>query len=101
MRTINEGSDLDIEAIPTSEGVPALADTLSYRIDCLTTGKEVLGWTDLTPATSVAINVPGALNAIVDNNNRLERKQMVVKAVTGGKIANQTIDWEVRNIYGI
>lgn len=101
MKSVTEGSDLDVEATPTSGGIPTLAGAIDYRIDCITTGTQLLDWSSVTPQETVEINVPGSLNRIVSDDNTRERKQMVVRATTDGKVVNKTIDWEVQNIYGV
>lgn len=103
MRTINEGSAITVNAAPRDEdNLPVTPSSAQYRIDCLTTGVEVLGWTAIaSPTDSNDIDVPGTLNAIVSTNNPRERKQLVFQTVAGGETRNDTLDWEVRNIYGV
>lgn len=104
MRSVNEGSDLTIEAIPLDlDGVPFTPSAMRYRIDCLTTGHEVLGYTSIAiPSDSNTITVPGSLNAIINSSNQRERKQMVVETTgSSGSVRNDTVDWEVRNIFGV
>lgn len=76
--------------------------TVRYRIDCMSTRTELVGWTSATPGTSVSITVPAAANNIQDNANRFEHKQITVEADTG--LSTQAIGqrtWKTRNIYGI
>jgi hypothetical protein len=103
VESVNEGSELTIEAVPLNvEHMPVSPDSMRYRIDCLTTGKNILGYTDIpTPAELNVIVVPGSLNVIVQNNNPRERKQMTVETTSGTSVRNDTVDWEVRNIYGV
>lgn len=76
--------------------------TARYRIDCLTTGREVLGWTTLTPATSINISITGTDNAIIDASSITERKQITVEADAGlSTQSRNTAYYEVENIRGI
>lgn len=102
MIAVNEGSQIVIEAIPLdSDGIPITPSAMRYRIDCLTTGIEVLGWTDIaSPSETNTITIVGSLNAIIRNANPRERKQMVVETTADG-VRNDTVDWEVRNIFGV
>ena len=76
--------------------------TVRWRVDCLTTGREVVGWTSATPATSVTIPVPPAANTIQDDGNFLERKQLVVESDSGlSSQERQAVTWDVENIRGI
>ena len=73
-----------------------------WRVDCLTTGREVVGWTSATAAASITISVPPAANAIHDDANFLERRQLVVEADAGlSTQERQAVTWEVKNIRGI
>ena len=103
MITVNEGSQITVTASPRDENNLEIVPTaMRYRIDCLTTGKEVLGYTSIAaPAVENDIVVPGALNAIVYNSSPRERKQMTVETTSGTAVRNDTVDWEVRNIYGV
>ena len=103
MIQVNEGSDLAVEAIPLdNNGMPFTPTAMRYRIDCLTTGHNVLEYTDIAmPAESNIISVPGLLNAIIFDSNPRERKQMTVETTSGSAVRNDVVDWEVRNILGV
>lgn len=57
--------------------------TVDYRIDGLTTDTAITGWTSVTPATSVSISVTPTENRVINNRNRLERRQITVSANRG------------------
>jgi hypothetical protein len=57
--------------------------TARYRIDCLTTGNTVRGWTELTPADAISIVLDYTDNAILASQNRKERKQITAEIDTG------------------
>ena len=63
--------------------------TASYRIDCLTSGVEIKDWTSLTPAESIAIDITATENAIQNQGNRFEKKQITVAR-------NPDLDTQVR-----
>ena len=75
--------------------------TVDYRIDCLTTGTSIAGWTSLTPGTSNAISVTPTNNRIIDNGNKWERRQIVVSSDRGLTTETRdTVQYKVRNIGG-
>jgi len=75
---------------------------VKYRLDCLTTGKVVADWTDVTPAASVSISVTGTHNAIQDQGNLQEVKQLTVAADHGlDTRVHETAIWRVENLQGI
>lgn len=83
----------DADVIPT---------TVRYRIDCLTTGRQILDWTVITPGTTAAITVTSAQNAMQDQCNRCERKQITVAADYGSSTQfNETLTYDVKNVAGI
>ena len=59
--------------------------TARYRIDCLTEGVNVLGWTTIpSPSSSEVVAITSNLNAIIDAaNNSFETKQITVEAYYG------------------
>jgi hypothetical protein len=85
-----------------SSSAASTPTTIKYRVDCLTTGREVLDWTEITPAAaSASIAVTGAYNAILDDANDAEVKQLTVMADDG--LATQhreSARWRVENLYG-
>ena len=81
------------------------ADTpasVRYRIDCLTTGLVITDWTSATPGTSVDIAVTGTENAIQDQSNTYERKQLVVESDTDASDqCRGQIIWRIQNLLGV
>jgi hypothetical protein len=77
-------------------GVPTAAQ---YRIDCLTSGTSVLGWTNFPSlAASVDIEVTAAQNVIVNASHPQETKRMTIKAQYSGDASDQItghLDWPV------
>jgi hypothetical protein len=73
--------------------------SVRYRVDCLTTGRQIINWTEVSPASSVTITIPGTSNEIVDSSNNLEVRQIHVIADYG--LSTQLAaskEWRVRNI---
>lgn len=81
------------------------ADTpasIKYRIDCLTTGRAIKDWTTVTPGTSVEIAVTGSENAIQDDCNDYEVKQLTVQSDAGASDqCRGRKTWRVENLYGL
>ena len=75
--------------------------TIHWRLDCLTTGRELEGATIVTPASSFTIALTGSHNAIRNDSNEQETKQVTVTTDEG--LATQyreIVRWTVENIYG-
>ena len=94
-----EGSSFNATAYFRSGGSASASTTAKYRVDCLTTGKELTDWTSLTPAVSISIALTATHNAIQWQSNRIEKKQLIVASDPGE--TDQTRDkvtWIVENI---
>lgn len=66
------------------DGNPQTPNTITYRIDCYTTGVEIKGDTAFTPvASEIEIEVLTTENVIQDNKNDLELKVITVSADYG------------------
>jgi len=84
-----------------STAAAATPTSIQYRIDCKTTGTEVLDWTTVSAASSATIAVTGAQNAIQNDSNDYEIRQLTVMCDEG--LATQyrgTARWRVENLYG-
>jgi len=97
---VKEGSSFNATAYfrDSSDAAEAPA-TAKYRVDCLTTGAVLQDWTSLVVAVSNTIAMTATFNAIREQGNRIERKQLTVAADPGGD--TQTRDsrvWIVENI---
>lgn len=101
-RVVNEGSELTITGVPVdASNTITTAGAVRYKVDCLTTGIAIIGWTDLTPAASILLTIPGSANAIQRTSNYRERRQLLIESTTGTSVSRSTVEWEVRNIYGV
>ena len=101
---VNEGSAFPATAYFRTRATKAASTptTVQYRVDCLTTGKQITDWTTVSAASSVSLTMTAAMNAIQDDANVKERKQLTVRADNG--LATQVIGqglWLVENIYGV
>lgn len=57
--------------------------TVRYRIDDPYLDREVLGWTTVTPAAEVTVSITSSQNAILNNANKEERRQITFQANNG------------------
>lgn len=75
--------------------------TVEYRIDCLSTNKNILAWTSVTPGENVSITVKPSENAIQNEGHRKERKQITVAADRNTDTETRdTAIWICENIEG-
>jgi hypothetical protein len=98
--TINEQSTSYLTVQFTDKtGVPASPITLTYRIDCISSGTAVVPETALTPGTSVEITITAAQNVIVDTTNAKELKRVtLVAGFTNDEQHCEDYDYYVRNL---
>ena len=79
----------------------ASATSSSYRVDNLSTGKQLADWTALTPAVSISIAITSAHNKIQQTTNSREKVQLTVASDRGQTSANyDSISWTIENKYG-
>lgn len=79
--------------------------TAKYRIDRIASNPgcalEVVGWTTLTPATSISIQITATNNAILNNYSFCEPRQITVKANDALSTQyEQTYRYDVVNLAG-
>lgn len=98
-----EGSGLTaaVSLRTRSTGAASTPTSLKYRLDCLTTKREVLDWTTLSAASTATITITGAQNAIQSDCNDYETKQITVMADDGlSTQMRETKRYVVENLYG-
>jgi hypothetical protein len=79
--TLNEGSRCFVKAKFFDHAENAQIPTsLSYRVDCQTTGATLLDWTTVTPDTVVEVQIDATLNVIQRRGNSIERKAVTFMA---------------------
>jgi hypothetical protein len=100
---VNEGSFYDVEAsFRDSANSATIPASIRYRIDCETTGKEIRGWTEVTPAQTVTITVTAADNVLQSQGNRTEEKVMTVQTDSGtDRQYTAAYKWVVVNLRGV
>ena len=76
---MNEKSTASVVVKPyDKDGNAATPNSMTYRIDCLTSGNSVKTETILTPATSVTITITPTENAMQVATNDYEIKEVTV-----------------------
>ena len=99
--TVKEGSVCYVRAeFYNRDGAPTTPDTLEYRIDCLTTQTEILGWTSVTPYETTEILITATQNRVIDQANPEEVKQVTVKATGSDGPVLQVERYRVENLFG-
>jgi hypothetical protein len=99
----NEGSafPLPVYLRLRSTGAAATPTTIHYRIDCKTTGRQVADWTSVSAASNFTISVTGTHNAILNDCNEQEIKQLTVMTDEGLSTQHRdAVQWRVDNLYG-
>lgn len=83
-------------------GALAAPSGLSYRIDCLTTGTEILADTALTPADTVEIELTATQNRIITEGNKAERRRVTVSATYGADDElHEDYEYQVCDLAGV
>lgn len=100
---VNEGSSFTATAAFRTRSTAAATTptTVHYRIDCMTTGTELSALTSVSAASSVSLSITGTHNAIQNDGNDYEVKQLTV--VTDSGLSTQqteAVQWRVENLYG-
>lgn len=101
---VKEGSAFTATAYFRDRATAAASapSTAKYRIDCLTTEKEIKGWTTLTPAASISISIVAADNAIQDESNAYEIRRLTVAGNPDLTTqVRETADWMVTNLLNV
>jgi len=95
---VREGSGFTATARFVSGKTATAPTTVKYRVDCLTTNKTLTDWTSASAAASVSISITPTENAIQDESNAYETKQLTVAA--DPDLSTQTrevVTWKVIN----
>lgn len=113
MHTIseNDGLEFRVRFFDASGARPAIPETVHWRLDCETTGRELQGWTALDPETVaglsgvsevyVDLDISGQLNRIQQNRNKTEVKTVqVVADKDGARQYSDDFQYAVRNMRG-
>lgn len=101
LATINERSSAWVTIGFTDRaGAPVGPDSVTYRIDCMTTGTAILGDTTVSaPGASFEVELTPDFNRIIDPTNLREMRRLTVVASYGGSDeATEQYDWWVVNL---
>lgn len=103
MPTVNEKSTSYVTAtFKDKAGAAQTPSTVTYRIDCLTTGAVILSDTSLTPASSIEITITATQNAMQLAGNLRETRRVTVRATYGvGDSINDQYDYDILNLTGV
>ena len=102
--TLNEGSRCFVKAKFFDKlGNPQIPSSLSYRIDCETTGQTILDWTAATPDSVVEITVDATANSIINSRNPVERKVLTFQANADPPEAafTEQQEWDLINLLAV
>ena len=98
---VNENTSAFMTIVPKDTAGDAVTPTsMSYRIDCETTGTAIKAETSLTPGTSVAVTVTPTENRIITAANVEEIRVMTVECVysSGTDEIQEQFRWRVKNL---
>lgn len=99
-KVVNEGTGFPLtNRLLSASGSAVTPTSLKYRVDCETTGREIVGWTDVSPSSEVSMDIDPSWSAILRSTNVTETKTMTWKANDG--LSNQvtgTFQWRVKNL---
>lgn len=97
---INEETTFNLTVKPFDQNRVALTPTTArYKVDCLTNGRSIRGWTTLTASASMSIPIVSADNVILTDGSRVERRQLQVQTDFGTSTQNVfAYEWDVRNL---
>lgn len=102
LKQINEGSTGYLTVtFKDKAGDPAAPSGITYRIDDLASGTEVLGDTAVTPGASVEITLPPSVHVPI-GNARTQHRRVTVKATYGADDGiNAEYEYELINLGGV
>lgn len=102
MDTVNEGTTAYLSvAFKDKDGVAAAPSSVSYRIDCLTTGTAILGDTSVSASATVSITVTAAQNAILGSRSMERRRVTITGTYAGSEAVREQFDYQVRNLSAV
>lgn len=79
--TLNEGSRCFIKAkFFDRNGNAQIPNSVSYRVDCETTGTLIQDWIAVTPDVQVEVQIDATLNKIISPRNPIERRVVTFMA---------------------
>lgn len=101
--SVNENSTSYIDIEPKDKtGLSVVPKSLSYRIDCVNSGKNILPETSLVPGIFVTITISPSLNKINNQANISEHQKVTVTGKYGDDDqVIEVFDYDVINLYAV
>ncbi len=102
MSIYNEGDSFSIRVkLFDEDGAAVVPDTARYKIEDLTSGRNIRAYTDLAVAAEMDVSITSSDNVILSERSRLERRQLVIQTNHGEDDQRVgTYEWDVRNLQG-
>lgn len=103
MEHVNERSTAYLTVTPKDKtGVAQAPTTLTYRIDDVFTGTEILDDTSVAPGSSVELTLTPEQNRILSATNSVERRRVTVTAAFGAsdQVCSEYV-YEVVNLVNV
>lgn len=96
---VNEGEAFRVTMRVLNADLGAATPTTMrwYLRDLDRGGEAIIGWQDLTPATSVNVTIAGSRNLIRNTLSR-ERRQLVFEATDSDGPIRKTLDYEIQSL---
>ena len=103
MDRVNEGSTAYLTvSFLDKNGTASAPSSVSYRIDCLTSGAAIKGDTSVTAGASVEITLSAADNALQSQTRARERRRVTVTGTYGASDAvRDQYDYDVVNLRAV
>lgn len=101
MKQVKEGSTAYLDVtFKDKDGAPAAPASFTWRLDCITTGAEVVADTVISaPQATHTITIPVSANVMQVASNRKEQKRVTVRATYGADDGiNDDYVYEVVNL---
>ena len=97
---VNEGSTAYLTvSFYDRTGAAVSPASVTWEAHDSDSGTELQAATALTPATSIVITIPSAVNVIQNTNHKSELRVVTIKATLGdGSKMNEEAEYQVRNL---
>lgn len=100
---VNEKSEVTLTvSYRDADGLAYTPSAVRYRIDCLTNERTVLDWTSVaSPSTTNTLTITSAQNAILDDENDEEIRQVIVEVTGSGTPRYDPFVYRLINLHGL
>lgn len=101
--TVNEREYFKLRWTVLDENAAAsVPRSMRYRVECRTTGKELVAWTDIPLNATTTLAIPSSVNAIQKDSNPVETKVITVDTnYEDDDRVPAEYAWDVRNLGGL